>query len=160
MRQLSRRQTVALISSFIALTGFKSCKEKQSDLAALVEVLGHSIAQLIAVIGNSEVAAKLGQLTATAVRLLTMWVPGQDALQIVQTLNEMIHVILGVAGLDRFKPLVTFVLGTIAAIIIQLKGAPDTDIRIVQAPKDSREYKVDWDSIRAGGQGLEQAPIL
>ena len=159
---LSRRNALLLLSSSMVVTGFKSCHEQQDSLSLLVSTLGHAISSLAGIAGNTELAQRLQDHTNTAVAIISHWQPGQNAMDAIRALNRIIDDLALFPQRDKFRPLLEFVLGTIASIIEQLGAgeAPHTPIRIPRPPKSSEEFRNDWDSIRGGSVGLEAAPVI
>lgn len=164
---MNRREVICLTALASTALGFRSCNpEQQNTLALLTQVLGNAVADLIQIAGNPTLAATLREHTNTAVTLLRAWTPGQSVIDIIRALNRIIDDLSLFPALDKFQPLITLVLGTVAAIIEELQrignagDAPHTKIRITAPPKTSDEFKHDWDAIRAGSPNMHDAPIL
>jgi hypothetical protein len=116
--------------------------------------------------GQDELAGRLQNNVQTSVALIRSWQPGQSAADVLRSLNRILDTINGIGDLERFRPLITLVLGTIAGIIdgIHALGGQGetahTDVKLTKPPQSAQEFKDMWDHIRAGGPGMEQAPIL
>lgn len=163
---MNRRQLTIALASLPVLAAFKDggCEHRRDNLAALLETLGTATAQLASIIGKPELSARIQHHTQAAVNLLRAWVPGQAAAAAITALNLLIDDLKQILE-DRFRPLVTLALGTIAAIIEKIRGAgggepAHTDIKLTHPPESSGEFKEYWDHIRAGTPGMDKAPIL
>ena len=163
---MNRRQLTIAIASLPLLAAFKDggCERRRDNLAALLETLGNAVAQLAGILGNQTLAARIQHHTQAAVNLLRAWVPGQAAAAAITALNLLIDDLKQILE-ERFRPLVTLALGTIAAIIEKIRGAgggepPHTNIKLTQPPENAAQFKEYWDHIRAGTPGMEQAPVL
>jgi hypothetical protein len=164
---MTRRDVVAILALSSSALAFRSCQEQKSDLAAQLESIGRAMTALLNVAGHTELAQRFQQNVNFTVALLRSWTPGRDVVEIIRHINELIDIIEGAPGLDRWRPLVTFALGTLAAIIEKLRSvsanageAPHTKVRLTAPPQSDAEVKTQWDSIRAGSPGQEQAPVL
>lgn len=157
-----RRMLILLIST--ALMGVNGCPKKSLD--ELVRTLGDAVSKLAAMQGDTELAQRIKQHTDYAVGLIRMWKPGMSAVDVIRALNDIINDLEKFPQIDRFRPLINFVLGTIASIIerMQAQGAggepPQTKVRITHPPESSKEFRNDWDAIRRGSPNLSQAPVL
>lgn len=163
MRDQTRRK-FALAILFFALVAMGGCPKQ--TLANLTATLGNAVAVLAQVQGNTALAQQLREHTNTAVAIIQNWKEGQSAADAIRALNRIIDDLKLFPAVDRFKPLITFTLGTIANIIDLLNRGgtggekPHTDVRITKPPENATEFKHDWDAIRAGSPNMEQAPIL
>lgn len=160
---MNRRQFLLVSTSFIALPTLAiSCQDR---LALLTSTLGNAVSTLAAAVGHTEWANKLRHDTDIVVGSIRAWREGQSAAQIIHQLNELIRDIKLLDALENFRPLITFALGTAASIIefFAAKGGgeqPDTTVRLTKPPLDAHQFRVDWDSIRAGSPNMQQAPVL
>lgn len=155
-------QTAAAASTLLLL-GAEGC---QSRLAALTAALGHGVAALAAALGHNDWADKLRRDTDAVLAAISKWKPGMAAVDIVHLLNDLIRDITRLDVLEKFRPLVTFALGTAASIVAFLNQnsggntPPDTPVRLTLPPYNAREFNHNWDAIRAGSPDMQQAPIL
>lgn len=162
MQGLLVKTQCAVLLLCLSLVG--GCPQRDS-LAVLTETLGNAVAALVAAAGNTELAEKLRHDTGLAVGLIQDLKPGASPAEAIRAVNALIDDLKSFPASDRFKPLVTFALGTAAAIIEALSKTgpgepPHTDVRLTAPPHDAREFRQSWDAIRAGSPGLEAAPIL
>lgn len=156
------RRRLLLLLLLTPLLGLKACPQQQ-NLASLVDVLGRAVSDLIRLTGDTQLAERLRDHTNTAVTLLHDWHPGMNSADIIRALNRMIDD-LNLFN-NQFRPLVLFCLGTIAHIIEVVKFGgggeePHTPVRITDPPVTEREFRKDWDAIRAGSPGMAQVAIL
>jgi hypothetical protein len=164
---MNRRESIELLGVSIlfgGLTmGMKSCAERQTDLAALVERLGHATSTLASLAGNSDLAQRLITHTTQAVAILRTWHPGMAFAQAAAALNRIIDDLNEFPSDSPFRPLVILALGTIAQIMLSIGAAaepPHTQVRLVKAPANEDEFKQTWDAIRAGSSNMAEAPVL
>lgn len=157
---MNRRETIVMLAT-LAVMGAKGCPQRDS-LDDLIKTLGNAIALLASVNGNPQLAAKIRADTDSVVALIRVWKQGQDASEIIRAINVLINDIQTLPVPPNFKPLITLALGTLAAIIERLNsnGKPSTNVRITDPPKNSDEFKRNWDAIRAGSPNMHDAPVL
>ena len=159
---MNRRHVCLTLLSLPLLAAFRDggCERRRDNLASLLDTLGNAVSKLATVMGKHELSDRIQHHTNAAVSLLRAWVPGRPTTVISAALNLLIDDLKQIID-DRFRPLVTLALGTIAAIIDKIKGErPHTDIKLTDPPESSGQFKDYWDHIRAGSPGMEEAPII
>lgn len=175
---MNRRHEARAILAFTLILALmpQSCESKRAYLSALVETFGNAMSQLATISGAGELADRIRNHTQTAVSIIRGWHPGDSAADAIRAINRVIDDINIFPNPERWKPLITLALGTAASIIEELSratsptadnanaaystGGPHTNVRIVHPPRNAKEFRVDWDSIRAGSTDLREAPVL
>lgn len=159
-----RASLAAVLILTLAFMGESGCRNQQTTLALLTQTLGNAVASLAQISGNTELADTLKKHTEIAVGIIKGWRPGMSPDEAIRAINQIIDDIKLFPAIGPYRPLITLALGTAASIIELLsRGGPErphTDVRLTKPPHDSREFRRDWDAIRAGGPGMEKAPIL
>lgn len=140
----------------LALAG---CNQ-QDTIAALAATLGHSVAMLVTLQGNPDLAAKLQNDTNVAVNAIRAWQPGTSAADAIRLLNIVIQDIQSLSLPEKYKPFLVLALGTAASILDILHGNPSPETRLTKPPSNEKEYKQLWDDIRASNPQMEQIPVL
>lgn len=164
---MNRRQMFAAVLSFIALPTLAiSCQQR---IEGLVFALGRGIGALAALIGDSALADKLRKDVDAVIAAIRAFKENDSPARVVHLINELIRDLKVLESLGaKFKALIDYSLGTLAAIIEYFRGfgggagveQPDTDIRVTEPPKTAHEFEHVWDAIRAGSVNMKEAPIL
>lgn len=164
---MNRRTLIALLGAVPIFVGFRSCSEQQNALAQLTQTLGNAVASLVQVMGDTTAAERLRDHTAKAVALISAWQVGMSPRDVIHALNQLIDDLTSINVIERYRPLVVFVLGTIAAIIETIRqqsnnqgDQPHTTVRLTQPPHNAEEFRHTWDAIRAGSPGMSDVPVL
>lgn len=138
----------------------------QTQLVTLTQTLGHSVAMIADLQGQPEVAAKLRSDTEVITAAIKGWKPGMPSSDIIHKINGLIRDLNLLPINDNYRPFILFALGTAAHIIEILSQGnpnaprPETQVRLTKPPENEKEYKVNWDAIRASTPGVEKAPVL
>lgn len=135
----------------------------RTSLAELTTTLGNAVAIIAELQGHPETGQKLKADALIISDAIRRWKPGMPAEDIVKLVNNLIHDLNLLSINDKYRPFIILALGTAAHIIDMLTqntGRPDTQVRLTKPPETEKEFKVDWNAIRASLPDVAQAPVL
>lgn len=135
----------------------------RQDLADLATTLANAIAVIAGLQGKPEVGQKLKADALLISQAVRTWKPGMPAGDIVRLINNLIRDLNTLPIDDKYRPFIIMALGTAAHmidILTQNTGRPETSVRLVQPPSTAKEFREDWNAVRAATPDVEQAPIL
>lgn len=161
---MNRRKFTTLLAcvSILPFMGMNGC---QNALELLIQVLGNAVVQLITGIVSPELAQKIRHDTEMIIALVRGWKEGQPAQEIIRSINRLIQDMQTLALPEKFKPLIDLALGTLASIIEHLMAhgggeQPATKVRITKPPLNAKEFREEWNCIRAGSPDIHEAPVI
>lgn len=150
-----RRLAVLLILPVVFLTGCPS----QSTLAALTNILGTSAASIVALEGNTGLAAQLKSDTAAAVSAVSGWKTGTPAQNVIQALGIVEDDLNLIPATGPYVPLIDLAIGTVESIIALLPPPTGASPSFATAhakrtitlhgpiPSTASQYKTQWNSL-------------
>lgn len=138
----------------------------QNELANLTLTLTNAVAVVADLQGNKEIAAKLRADSTLVANAIREWRPGSSPADAIRLVNQLIQDLELLPQNDKYRPFIILALGTAAHIIERLTqgntsyGVANTKVRITHPPNNEKEFRSNWDAIRASSEDMQQAPIL
>ena len=170
MNRLKKLTALAALAAVFATTGCTS----QTTIAALVTTLGNASASIAAIENNPTLANQLKADTAAASQAVLNWKKGTPAQNVVQALNIVqndLSLITGTCNTGipgpvcQYVPLIDLAIATTTSIIqivnpaTAVPAATKGRLGAFNAPKDSVQFKKQWNKICSGNPNLVRAAI-